>query len=90
MLSGDGRWRSLPVLYCFFSCLVIVLGTLVWGVHVGHARSQAPEAEAIESAFRGAVSMWAGERFESLWERPHVSRCCESKTKDADRCGLFA
>ncbi|MFN3477567.1 MAG: hypothetical protein ACK4Z6_08490 [Candidatus Methylomirabilales bacterium] len=30
---------------------------------------QAAEAEAIEGAFREAVSLWASERFETLWER---------------------
>jgi hypothetical protein len=43
---------------------------LGWGgASFTHAQLHATESAAIESAFREAVSLWASERFESLWER---------------------
>ncbi len=53
----------------FLICLVPLMGILTWGTPFVHAQVQASETEMIESAFREAVSLWAGERFETLWER---------------------
>ncbi len=58
---------SIP--YRVHVCLVIVLGVLAWGAQAVYAQAQAPETDVIESAFREAVSLWASERFETLWER---------------------
>ncbi len=51
------------------SCLVAFLGMLAWGVPAVPAQPHPAEIEGIESAFREAVSLWAAERFETLWER---------------------
>ena len=57
---------SLPRRFLIF--LVPLMGILTWGTPVVHAQVRAGETEAIEGAFREAVSLWAGERFETLWE----------------------
>ena len=57
------------ILQRFLICLVPLAAILTWGAHVVHSQVQAGETVAIESAFREAVSLWAGERFETLWER---------------------
>ncbi len=57
------------MLYTFLRCLVTLLGLFACDLHAVHAQLQAEETAAIEGAFRGAVSLWAGERFEALWER---------------------
>lgn len=60
-LLGRGL-SGLPYFLVFF---VPWLGVLAGGEQA----VQAAEAEAIERAFREAVSLWASERFEALWER---------------------
>lgn len=44
------------------------LSLLAWGAQAAWPHLQAAETEAIESAFREAVALWASERFEALWE----------------------
>jgi len=48
-----------------------LLGVLGWGAQSLQAQLQSAETDMIEieGAFREAVSLWASERFESLWER---------------------
>ncbi len=48
---------------------VISPGGVAWGAQAVHAPLEAAEAAAIERTFREAVSLWASERFETLWER---------------------
>jgi hypothetical protein len=55
--------------HCFLACLAILPGILSWDVLPKPAQPRAAESEATESAFREAVSLWASERYESLWER---------------------
>lgn len=53
--------------------LVIWLGLLLSGAQAAPSQLQATETAAIESAFREAVSLWASERFEALWDEGDVA-----------------
>ncbi len=57
------------MLYTFLVWLVTLLGLFACDLYAVHAQLQTGETAAVESAFREAVSLWASERFEALWER---------------------
>lgn len=66
-IGEDGRGLSgLPSFLVFSGTW---LGVLAGDVPAVHAQLKAADAEAIARAFREAVSLWARERFEALWER---------------------
>lgn len=61
------RRRALP--FRSLVCVATLIGVFAWGVQAVHTQLQVAETEAVEVAFREAVSLWASERFETLWER---------------------